>query len=399
MNINDLHGEELFSYLRKNKKDLIATKRSSLKECDATVSSVTIVEIPRRESTTKSESSLEDPTPTESNTLKVKIVANTANIIDSHMDMILPGAYKESIASRGTSIPHLLDHNQSAIGHIGDVTKVYTETISLKDLGYDANGTTTALVMDSTVRKDYNDKAYAFYQSGKINQHSIGLSYGQLDLAINSSHESDKAEKAIWDKYYPQVINKDIADKRGYFYVLSTVDVRENSAVLFGSNPLTPTLSTKSLLKEEPTVITQPIGNTMTLEEAQGKIITLSEELATAKASLTVGKLEATKAEKDRVINILKAQVTFGTDAKLQKAAMSFIEKGTDLDVAISAFEVIKEATQDASHVDTSGTQGATQTAGDVKVPASTTVKTFDEEILEGLKSAQEKTQLFSGVR
>ena len=398
MNINDLHGEELFTYLRENKKELLQTKASSLKLCDAVIGNTTIISREPKTTAVKEDSG---DTPTEPGTIKVKMVANTANFVDSHMDMILPGAYKESIKARGTSIPHLLDHNQSAVGHIGDVTKVYTKVMDLKDLGFNADGTTTALLMESTVRKDYNEQAFKFYSNGKINQHSIGLSYGGLDLAINSNHESDKANKQLWDKYYPQVINKDVIDKRGYFYIVPKVDIRENSAVLFGSNSLTPTLSMKydaSLLdneiivdeilpleNKEEIVITQPIGNTMTLEEALGEIISLKTALETAKAEVGLAKASARLEEKQRVLDILKAQTTFGNEEALKKAALDFVAKDTDVKTATSLLEVLKGHIQSATPVSSDPQGDATFNKGDVVQGKSSFLQELDKALEKGL--------------
>ena len=406
MNIDELRGEELFSFLRKNKTELIQVKKSSLKLCDATISTVQIAQREPRTIATKDAGATPEE-PAVKDTLDVTIVCNAANIIDSHMDMLTSDAYTESVAKRGNTIPHILDHNQSAIAHVGDVTKVYTKVMPVVDLGINALGTTTALLMESTVRKDYNEKVFQFYSNGKINQHSIGLSYDNIFLAINSSHENDKVEKAVWDEYYPKVINKDAADKRGYFWVVPKVDIRENSAVLFGANPATPTLSVKREVQEilslgndeiDPigsTVLIQPIGNTMTLEEAQGKIISLTEELAKAKSDLALVKLEATTNEKQRTLSILKAQVTFGTDTKLQKAAMSFIEKDVSLETAITSFEVIKEALQDATHVGTTE-QGASL------VPTDTgTDKSFSTVLDKALETVGKSDvhNLFAGVK
>lgn len=375
MNLEDLEGEKLFNFARFNKADLVANKLACV---TASVPlEIALLNVPSQPSIL-----------TDRTTLDVKIVCSTSWLCNSHMDVYTDTCYDESIAKRGNTIPHILDHRHEVTAHVGDVTKIYTQAMSASDLGYAGTGTVTALIMESTVRKDYNEDVFKFYANGKINQHSIGFTYDDISLAMNSSHEDDKNAKAIWDANYPNVINKDVVDKRGYFWLVSKVDVLENSCVLFGSNKLTPTLSVAAMrdplflgtadamaqgnenygsaglnlpkqdsslgIKEE-TILTSPIGNTMTLEDAQGKIISLTEELATAKSAITVAKLEATVAEKNRGLNILKAQATFGSDAKLQKAALTFIEKGLDVDTAITSFEVIKEAIQGANHVDISG--------------------------------------------
>jgi len=106
--------------------------------------------------------------------------------------------------------------------------------------------------------KDYNEKVFNQYKMGRVNQHSIGLQYLQLELAINDE-ESEK-EFDFWNKYYDQIINKEEADKKGFFWVVQEIRLIENSAVLFGSNEATPTLDNniKSLESPSGTQETEP---------------------------------------------------------------------------------------------------------------------------------------------
>jgi hypothetical protein len=381
MNLDDLKGEILYKYIRENKEDILKAKRTSL----AVSPPVEVAYMP----TSTDMPTLMSPDKT---SLEVKMVCSTSWLCNSHMDVLTDTAYADSIAKRGTSIHHIVDHRHEAAAHVGDVTKVYTEMMSLEDLGYPGtSGQVTALIMESTVRKDYNTEVFKFYANGKINQHSIGFMYEEIALAVNSTAQEDAMAKAVWDEYYPKVINKATVDSRGFFYLVSKIDIVENSAVLFGSNFLTPTLSVASLATNE-VPLPQPIGNSMTLEEAQGKIIALTEELALAKASIATSKLEAAAAEKARGLNILKAQATFGTDSKLQKAALSFIEKGLDVDTAITSFEVIKEAIQGASHVDTTlnGLNKSIEKSGD-----DSFLDVLDKALDKGLPSADR----FAGIK
>ena len=50
-------------------------------------------------------------------------------------------------------------------------------------------------------------------------------------------------EKAIWDKYINQVINRDASEEQGYFWAVTEAKVIEGSAVVMGSNYATPTIS------------------------------------------------------------------------------------------------------------------------------------------------------------
>ena len=62
----------------------------------------------------------------------------------------------------------------------------------------------------------------------------------------------DKEEKKIWDKYYPVVANKEIADECGYFWVVTEAKVIEGSAVPIGSNQATPTLNISEAKSTQP---------------------------------------------------------------------------------------------------------------------------------------------------
>jgi hypothetical protein len=72
------------------------------------------------------------------------------------------------------------------------------------------------------------------------------MRYVKIDLAINSESEYDKEEKEIWDKYYQVVANKEVADERGFFWVVSEAKIIEGSAVVMGSNSATPTISVEN---------------------------------------------------------------------------------------------------------------------------------------------------------
>ncbi len=88
------------------------------------------------------------------------------------------------------------------------------------------------------------------YSKGYVTQHSVGMRYVKIVMCVNSDKEYYGAEKEAWDKYYPLIANKDVADKYGYFWAVKEAKIIEGSAVLCGSNPVTPTLENN--LKSEP---------------------------------------------------------------------------------------------------------------------------------------------------
>lgn len=395
MNLDHLEGKELFKALKANKDTIIKSKTSSIKYADSVIASTSIVAREPKTTVVKEDSPVDDPT-SDRGTIDVTVVCNTAWFCDSHMDVLSDTAYDDSIAAKGSTIPHISDHKWESTSHVGDVTKVYTKSIALRDLGLDQDGSTTALLMDSTVRKDYNEDVYRFYKNGKINQHSIGLTYGALALALNSEDEEDIIEYTTWKEHYDKIINKELVDRKGYFWYVPKVDIVENSCVLFGANGLTPTLSSKtysSLGNTEVNVVNQPTskGVTMTDQEAQGKIASLTAELASVKAELASTKTAAAIEERTRVSSIIKAANTFGIP---MTAAEKFIEKGSDMEAVTIAFETIKEAAQSVTHVDTSASMLPA-----VDKPAEPKAAGFEESLLAGLKASSEQPKLFGGIK
>jgi hypothetical protein len=252
--------EELFKALKENKPSLVALKKSTEKRADAVsyVNSETSNLIANKE---------ENGTNTEIDKLQVKVVINTTNFIDSHNDLHINGIWNKSVSDNANKgFLHLQEHDRDFDKVISDNAKGYVESISWKSLGLPYNGKTEALIFDSVIEKKRNEFMFKQYANGWVKNHSVGMRYVKIDLAINSESEWDKDEKELWDKYYSVVANKEVADERGYFWVVSEAKIIEGSAVVMGSNSATPTLSVEnkeeavidtSEIKEEPTQVTQ----------------------------------------------------------------------------------------------------------------------------------------------
>jgi len=73
-----------------------------------------------------------------------------------------------------------------------------------------------------------------------------------VNLVLCVDDDEYGAEKEAWVKYYPEIVNKKVADKQGHFWAVTEAKIIEGSAVPFGSNPITPTLQVK-----EPSIDTQ----------------------------------------------------------------------------------------------------------------------------------------------
>jgi hypothetical protein len=232
----NLKGKELFKFLIDNKKSLIAEKKSEVKRCDP----VSGLPSYYRTKGEKAEKTVIGDIPEDASSIFVKVVGNSAWWCDTQKDVLIPDCWKKSIDESQGKMPHLHDHIFEIEAEVGDVRRVYSQEVSLADLGYNKAGTTQVIIWETDIIKEYNPKIFKRYKEGKINQHSISLRYVRIELAIND--EEYEKEMDFWNKYAPYVINQD-AIEDGYFWVVQEIKVIENSAVLRGANELTPTLS------------------------------------------------------------------------------------------------------------------------------------------------------------
>ena len=160
---------------------------------------------------------------------------------------------------------------------VGVPTKVYEQEVNWTDLGVDKKGTTTALMMDTNIMKAYNGLMFQEYKDGNVDQHSVGMYYVQIDLAVNDSEF--KEEFATWESTIDKIGNKDLAETEGYFWAVKEAKLIEISAVLEGSNELTPTVEAKDNqpsndIDIEPSIDTQKALNEKAKKEVFLKLIT-----------------------------------------------------------------------------------------------------------------------------
>ncbi len=241
---------EMFEYLRKNADKIIAQKKAfqtTSDDLEFGYSISTPVKTEKPAGANKEAGTTEDDDIVDGE-LPVDIIANMSGWCDSHMDVMIKDNWNKSIndvsASGQKLIYHLKDHGehyQYTLGAIiGKDPTLYTKNIDLSRFAFTSDiKKAQALMMSSTVCKDYDDKAYFLYRDKQVKQHSIGLQYIKIYLCIDSTEEEDAMYKENWDKYYPQVINKDKVDSKGYFWAVTESRILEVSAVLFGSNELT----------------------------------------------------------------------------------------------------------------------------------------------------------------
>lgn len=238
--------EELFDFLADKEDDLIAEKKYKVKEADPHY-----IILPA----TKEGASKASPSDLlVSGSMQAKLVINTTNIMDSHDDVHIPGIWKKSL--RENKGFHLLQEHIMKFDHIiadPDQVKAYTEMLKWSELGFRKfKGDTQALIFDALVEKARNEYMFEQYAKGYVKNHSVGMRYVKLFLAMNSESPEHSARKEVWDKYIGQVVNIKDVENQGYFWAVTEAKIVEGSAVVKGSNIVTPTMSMEAKEDNEP---------------------------------------------------------------------------------------------------------------------------------------------------
>lgn len=265
--------EETLSWLAEHKAQLKAYKKASIKEADSVVMPYSIVVEESKNFATKADMpKLIDPT--QQDEIKRSLVINTTNVLDSHMDVHIQGIWDKSARER-KDLLLLNSHRRDFSDVITDEVKASVRHMNLTDLGVPAKGEVQSLIFDVTLTRDRNPFMFEQYAKGRVKQHSVGMQYVQLQFCVNSEGSEWKEEKDNWDKYYPQIlVNKERADELGFFWAVTEAKIIEGSAVVFGSNAVTPTLLSKIEPNDtqteesdtQPKSEVEPLDNTLSTE-------------------------------------------------------------------------------------------------------------------------------------
>lgn len=260
--------EELFKELKENKSSLISLKKAENKKADA----YSFVEVAGNEKEFSNKAEYDETKPNAD--LLVKVIINTTNLMDSHCDVHIPGIWKKSLNDNKFFL-HLQEHEREFDKVITDTAKGYTQSLSWGKLGYPFEGKTEALIFESVIEKKRNPFMYDQYMNGWVKNHSVGMRYIQMYLCINSEAEWNAEEKENWDKYYPMIANKEMADEKGYFWAVTEAKIIEGSAVVIGSNYVTPTMSMQEVEEpgDDPTPYKQEPSNDTQTETRKKSII------------------------------------------------------------------------------------------------------------------------------
>jgi HK97 family phage prohead protease len=151
-------------------------------------------------------------------TRRVKTAWNKTGVLDHDKDIIEKSAFDKTIKENGPKsknlIWHLTDHKPSLKDAVGKPSEIIMEGDFL-------------VAITDIPKTSWGNDVLEFYKTATINQHSIGFSTVKREVFNDDD----------WEKRYT---------------VIKEVKLYEGSAVLWGANEHTPTLSVgKSLTKED----------------------------------------------------------------------------------------------------------------------------------------------------
>ena len=242
--------KEEIEWLISNKSELIEMKKATLKFGDIAIT-------PSLEITNKALSTNYNDDPT-TGMIKRSLIANTYNWMDSHDDVHVGNTFGKSIKERANKVFHLHDHKHEVTAKVGRFTNIQEAEIKWSDLDVSKEGDTTVLIADSEIKEKLNKDVFNQYLDGEIDQHSVGMRYVKISLAVND--EDYPEEKKTWDEYYPKLGNPERANEKDFFWAVKEAVLIEISAVLMGSNELTPTV--QNIEPSDDTQKTEPSNDT-----------------------------------------------------------------------------------------------------------------------------------------
>jgi hypothetical protein len=238
---------DLFRYLIEEKELVLSQKKSIVKRAEGGLSFIVNEDVAKKEVFANKAKPLYE-NDKEKGILKRTILANTYWWMDSHSDVHLgrgdegdSAIFTESIKGRAGKVFPIDQHNWSLDGRMGKTINLYEQPISWRALGVGKTGMTEGLFADAEISKEKNERRYKDYLNDEIDQHSVGMRYIDIQLAVNDQDEYPK-EYAVYQKFINKIGNRQAVEKQGYFFAVGKAAVMEYSAVIAGSNELTPTL-------------------------------------------------------------------------------------------------------------------------------------------------------------
>lgn len=224
---------DMVKFMQKNRDELFAVKKAEYKtKSEAVLKSGIFVK--------DFEPIIEDIT---GDFIQVKTIINTTNVIDSHADLHMREMWNKTVKDNPFS-HHLKSHKADFEFVISDKARSYNEKMNFKDLGLDVDMEMDANINEFIMERKKLPLMFDAYKNGEVKQHSVGMMYVSYDLAFYD--EDSQKEMDFFNEMKSKAVNPEVADENGYIWIIYEGKKREGSAVVFGSNSITPTLSVKN---------------------------------------------------------------------------------------------------------------------------------------------------------
>jgi hypothetical protein len=170
-------------------------------------------------------------------------VINTTNYLDSHGDVHFPNIWNKSLKDKSKKIFYVLEHKlsiDSVIAFPNDVN-AFVKNISWKDLGFDYEGETQALIYEIEKNKIRISKIKELFEEKTPFENSVRMRYINMGLAINTKNPDMAKNMELYESRIDQIVNREKAEEEGYFWAIDEASIeKEGSLCLFGSNQATP---------------------------------------------------------------------------------------------------------------------------------------------------------------
>lgn len=234
-------NKEMFQFLSDNQGALIAQKKAELKRADSLLCPPVMIVGSGKQAAEKSNEIIESPP----DVLNARLAINTTNLMDGHDDVHIPGLWDKSLQENKFLM--LLNAHSMTFKDIisdGEDLSALAKMMTWKSLGFKWEGETEVLLFNAKIRKSRNEFMHDQYAKAYVKNHSVGMQYVRLALAIND--EDFGSEFEVWEKYIDQIVNRDYAEDKGFFWAVKEAKAIEGSAVPRGSNYATPTIDNNS---------------------------------------------------------------------------------------------------------------------------------------------------------
>jgi len=266
--------EELFKALNSNIELIKAKKRLEQKSCDkglsVLVNQKTLIKYINNE--VEKAFKIDDE--------HYYLVINSANYLDSHLDVHLNGNWDKTVQEKQNKIflvwHHELDNVENILAFPKDV-ELMTANVSWKSLGKDYSGSTYSLIFKILKSNIQNEKVKKWLDEDVLLQASVRMEYIKFLECYKTSNKEFEEQYKNYQKYIDIIVNKDeFTEEIIYFWAIKEAKIiMEGSLLPFGSNSATGNISNKNT--QEPskdTLENEPSKDTQKHEEQLKKLLT-----------------------------------------------------------------------------------------------------------------------------